>query len=106
MIIDSENFVEHYGRKGMRWGIRKNYADKQSNLADRLDRVASGKATAADRLLVTPSKKIAARQSEKIRDQVSRIERGEATVRDMLSIYGSMNIVDVINARRLVKASK
>lgn len=53
--MDVEEFLEHHGVKGQRWGIRNirdaNNARRQAHL-DRLSRIASGNATTRDRRVV------------------------------------------------------
>ena len=51
-MADSDDFLAHYGVKGMKWGVRKRRAGLQER-ADALNRVAKGKSTTSDKILAT-----------------------------------------------------
>lgn len=51
MILDEAVYLEHYGKKGMRWG-KRGTARAQRTL-DRLDRVSKGTGSTSDKLKTT-----------------------------------------------------
>jgi t-SNARE complex subunit (syntaxin) len=100
MIVEQENpevdeFIEHYGKKGMKWGQRN-----QKRL-ERANRVAGGTAskkeaaafflTDTSRYSVRKNKGIkgaAASRARELQGRKDRILKGEATVKDILALYG------------------
>ena len=95
MIIDDEVYLEHYGKKGMKWGTRN-----QKRL-DRANRVASGKAskgektafflTDTSRSSVKRNKGItgaAASRARELQGRKERIKKGQATAKDFLALKG------------------
>lgn len=106
MIVD-EDYVEHYGTKGMRWGVRR-----QRRL-DRITRVAKGKGSFNDKVSAVGQLSV----SEILRDKgslkaaslrkanqqeatKSRILSGEAKTRDLMNHLGSQRLEDFIPVRR------
>lgn len=98
-----EKFLQHFGVKGMKWGVRKAYASRVSTRADQLERVSKGEGSAKDKFVSPLSKKQAAKQAQTLRERADRLENGRATVRDLLAFYGGVNISDVMQARRVRK---
>lgn len=95
MIIEEDEFLEHYGKKGMKWGTRN-----QKRL-DRANRVASGTASRGEKtaFALTDTSKhsikknkglkgAAASRARELQGRKDRIEKGEATVKDMLALLG------------------
>jgi hypothetical protein len=85
----------HYGKKGMRWGVRQQYR------LDRANAVAKGTASRATkaRFAITETsglsiargggvKGAAASKAKQLGARKERIERGDATVKDLLANYG------------------
>lgn len=86
----------HYGKKGMKWGVRK-----QRRL-DRLERVASGTGSAKDNFktgfsdvaLGSPKSQIKA-QIRAARQLKSATESGEHVTRAMLKYYGTRTVPQI-----------
>lgn len=96
-----DNLLEHFGVKGMRWGVRR------ENRIARLERVGSGKASRADKVRVgltdTTSagvirrggfRKAAAGKAANMRIRDARVANGHATVMDHLARHGGDRIFD------------
>lgn len=107
MIIDEEDYLEHYGTKGMRWGVRR------QRRHDRLKRVASGKGSFRDKLStletavslveVARDRSFTKAAERKWKDQEARKKRlaaGEATTKDLLKHLGSQRFEDFIPVRK------
>lgn len=88
-------FLEHFGTKGMKWGVRK------ERRLDRAKRVASGNAGRADvaRFIMTDTSKASVKRNKGIQGAAAsrvrelegrkaRIEMGRATVKDYLALHG------------------
>jgi hypothetical protein len=99
-IEDVDDFLEHFGVKGMRWGVRR-----QARL-ERVQRVAAGTASAGERLrfAFTDTSTLAilrrggaggaaAARVSQIERQRDTIQSGQVRVRDALGVYGSRFIV-------------
>jgi len=50
VIIDESTYLEHFGKKGMKWGVRQ--TRKAQGRVDQFKRVAEGKGTGRDRRAV------------------------------------------------------
>ena len=95
-----EDFLEHYGVKGMKWGTRR------QNRLSRAQRVGSGKGSTKDKLgfALTDTSSIAiarrgglqgaakARASE-LKGRKARIQKGKGNVRDFLALNGADRLV-------------
>lgn len=94
-----EYFLEHYGKKGMKWGVR------QQNRLDSSRRVASGNARPGDKFAVAvyqsgasivrsggSLKRAAGRDVMKLEASKARIKKGEATTRDWLNKNGAFTL--------------
>jgi hypothetical protein len=95
MIVEEATYLEHFGKKGMKWGKRN-----QSRL-ERANRVASGKAskgekaafylTDTSRSSVKRNKGLEGAAASRVRElqgRKDRIKKGEATVKDFLALKG------------------
>ena len=135
MIIDAEDYVEHYGVKGMKWGVRKQQrahkmkrtaTQKQKNKA----RAAAGQKTPKGQkvgplerlrtfgdtaLTPTTIKDIATtgslnvaqiRKAERIQDRIARREKGKASVSDNLAYYANFRAQDLTPTKRGPKDTK
>jgi len=94
-ISEVDEFLVHYGTKGMHWGVRK-----QNNLRD-ARRVAAGKAGKLDKTLYVLTqlktdhlirakgsvRKAAKLEVKELMAQKSRIEAGKAHIGDKLEYY-------------------
>jgi ribosomal protein S18 acetylase RimI-like enzyme len=108
--------LTHYGAKGMKWGVRKAYTDSATKVANRYDRVASGKGSALDKTRTAVSasptnlargrglKGAAGLMRDSERAHIDRVNNGEKKVRDVLAIIGRLNLTHV--ARGLNNARK
>lgn len=120
--MDSEEFLAHYGKKGMRWGQRRaqvraakgpdrfgnrNNYNAQKNV-DRLKRVASGNASIVDkaRVAMTTSsydltsnqfslKDAAGQRIERAKRNKRKIESGKKNVSDIMSRLGGVDIREI-----------
>jgi len=100
-----EEFLAHYGVKGMKWGVRK------QNQLDNYTRVADGKASVTQRLNVYASmslleiavagggKKAAANRAAGLAAQKARIESGKSTVFDKMDRAMNTSVIDLARGR-------
>lgn len=108
MIVDEDKFLEHYGKKGMKWGVRKVYAEKTQKKIDRFERVDKGTANKRDRfrsaaqtsglekaVAANRGQSVAGMKAKALKEHIDRIEKGEARSIDMMAMYGSLTIVDL-----------
>lgn len=102
----------HYGKKGMKWGVRKAYAQSASARGATQRRVGEGKGSTVDKLRVhgttsylslsraaltgRPGFKGAALvRAERTEAHVQRIETGRATAHDVLRMAGTISMNDI-----------
>lgn len=118
MIVDEDEFLEHYGKKGMKWGVRKSRGILDSNQAkrqkqaDRLKRVGNKNSNLRDKgvaalttgthhvVLAGGARKGAARKGQKLQEHIDRVEKGEVKVKDILRIAGSTSYRTVYRGLR------
>jgi hypothetical protein len=121
-LQNGQNFIEHAGKKGMKWGQRKaqgraakgpdrfgnrNNFNAQKSV-DRLKRVASGKASLTDKVRVglTTSnydyvsnqfslKDAAGQRLERAKRTKRKVESGKKNVTDIMSRLGGVDIRDL-----------
>jgi hypothetical protein len=98
-------FLEHYGQKGMKWGVRR--AKRASNLV----KVGQGKGSKGEKFKAAMNvsavdlvrgkglKGAAAAKGKRIQDRTKRIKNGNAKARDLLIHYGSTRYTDLIPSR-------
>ncbi len=99
MIVNESDVIEHFGVKGMKWGVRQ-----QERLV-RARRVASGKGDAFDRLAVRSTnslisnlrnphdtQKLAARNVISLQARKKRMNAGKTTTADMLEKFGLLRL--------------
>jgi UDP-N-acetylenolpyruvoylglucosamine reductase len=110
--LTPEEWLAHFGVRGMKWGVRKKYNERQTKKIDSLKRVADGKGTARDKLKALSGssaaelvankglKNTAKKHAEVRQAHLDRINKGEAKTSDLVRMYGSMSTVDLINAGR------
>lgn len=95
MILTEDDYLQHFGVKGMKWGVRR-----QRRL-DRASRVASGKASKGEkfafmmldtsRASVSRNKGIQGAAASRVRELQSRkdrIQSGQAKVKDFIALNG------------------
>lgn len=102
--------LEHYGVKGMRWGVRKARTGLIEGKTKRLDRVASGQGSLRDVGVTALGmsayqvaraggfKKAADRKSTSLKGQHERLATGQAKVTDVLKAYGTVSALDLARA--------
>lgn len=107
----------HYGKKGMKWGIRKAHQIKVSERAARSRRVAEGKGSKLDVARVAARTsgydlvkgrgfKGAALNSAKREEQhIQRITSGRSTVRDILKESGGILFLNIRDLSKVRKAA-
>jgi len=82
MVMTTEEFLEHYGKKGMKWGTRQT-AKIQKRL-DRTSRIAEGTASGKDKLLGANrgvyTKKAANRQLQRGANAQAKVAAGKMKV--------------------------
>lgn len=100
--VDVNDFLEHFGVKGMRWGVRRD------NRANTLVRVGRGQGTKSQKVraaLTTSPLDIvkgrglkggALRRGQRQLARNSRVRSGEASVKDKLAYYGGSRYQDII----------
>jgi len=102
--------LQHYGVKGMKWGVRKARTGDINVRATRLERVAKGKGTVADKLVTFAGssarnikrsggfRQEAARRAQNLRAQEERLATGKAKVTDILKAYGTVSSGSLIRS--------
>lgn len=111
MSNPTEDVLEHYGKKGMKWGIRKE-AELNRNM-----RVATGGGSRRDKFSVWATasgierlqarkalgkgsiQNVATMRMARLQAQKTRIENGQATVRDRFERVMLTPVVDLIKGR-------
>jgi hypothetical protein len=101
-------FLEHYGVKGQKWGIRRRRIAKQQKRIDRLRRVEVGKGSKTDKFIAgyaqVPLQNLilgkglkggAARTLNKTRDTKTKILNGERKTQDLLNRALGVNVRDL-----------
>lgn len=118
MGTEIEDFLEHYGTKGMKWGVRKGkrstgisrtrsaQIDRNQHTINVIKDARSGKKFKRSAAL---GKKLIGEQKQKenwskltkdLKDQNKRILSGKETVADKIAIYGSTNIPQLLITRK------
>lgn len=96
MVTDEEveEFLEHYGKKGMHWGIRG--TRRVQKRLDRTQRIATGKASVIDRLLGSAvTAKGANRQLQRGANQQAKINAGKLKALNSLNIVAGVKVKDL-----------
>ena len=94
-----EEILEHFGTKGMKWGVRRAYVARRQAEASMYRRKAEGRASKTDRYVTLGiTKKRSEKRAKKIEAEVRRMKAGKATTKDILRYYGSVSMVDVLRA--------
>jgi hypothetical protein len=110
---DTDEFLAHFGVKGMRWGVRR------ENRINRLERVGSGKGSTLDNIRVASgelsSKSMrrhggvagaAANKAANMRAVDARVASGRGTARDFVSRHGGDRYIDTGKLDKDVLAGK
>lgn len=115
MSVSNDDALEHYGVKGMHWGVRKARTGDLNKRASRNERVASGNASVVDHIITFNGssarnlkksggyKKEAARRAANKRAEIERLATGKAKALDILKAYGTVTSTSL--ARSLHKKS-
>lgn len=102
--------LAHYGVKGMHWGVQKARTGDVARETAVLDRVASGKGSALDKVhalagssalrLVKSGglKNESARRSESLKAHSERLATGHAKVSDILAAYGTVSLLSLVRS--------
>ena len=105
-----DEFLAHYGKKGMKWGQRKNRETSQV-LAYKKQQSANTKVgrsltrtngvTGLDVIKNRGNVRNAvASRNQKNVDTIERVQKGQASTIDILKVYGSISLVDIYKSRR------
>ena len=87
-----KNFIEHYGVKGMRWGVRRKSSGSSSPASDDAKRHAANRKKGVSALSDKELKDLANRLNTE--QQVSRLTKnGESTAKRVLAGVGTANAV-------------
>ncbi len=94
MILDEEVYLEHYGKKGMRWGKRG--TRRVQKIIDRTSRIAEGNASTKDKLLGVNrgvfTQKGANRVLQRGANNQAKINAGKYKVSNALTVAGGVKI--------------
>lgn len=86
-----EDFLAHYGKKGMKWGVRG--TRRAQKRLDRTHRIATGKASVVDRALGSAlTAKGANRQLQRGANHQAKINSGQRKVSNMLATASGVKI--------------
>ena len=98
-----DEVVEHFGTKGMHWGVRNNKAiAKTQNTVDRLHRVANGKTVPGDMMKTVSGVgrnglggiigvKTAGRHADKLQARIDQAKSGQKSARSVLESKGNIS---------------
>lgn len=110
MIIDEEAYLEHFGVKGMKWGVRR------ERRVQALERAAKKGGPVISKVRAFPIwgpgaigpidfavgrgiRGGSARKARRIRGQLKRRNQGKSTALDIIKRYGSTRVLDLIPVR-------
>jgi len=104
MIIDEEDYLEHFGKKGMKWGVRREFRLNATK------RVATGKSTKWDKVIVTtgaiPPHRLLTQHGlqgaakltlKNVSARRERVLSGKHTINDILVHLGTQNLGDILD---------
>lgn len=102
MIIEEEYYLEHFGVKGMKWGVRRQRrverlaraGQKNSPYATRTR--ASQNLGPVDLIRGRGVRGGAARKAVRVQGQLDRYNRGKATTMDKIKRFGSTRLLDLV----------
>jgi hypothetical protein len=92
--IEIEEFLEHHGVKGQRWGVRG--TRRVQKRLDRAQRLATGKGSVKDQLLRSAfTKKGLNRQLQRGADHQAKVNAGKRRIRNRLDIMAGVRVKDL-----------
>jgi hypothetical protein len=99
----TQDFIEHFGTKGMKWGVRnaRNVSTRRAQTrVDRIARVADGTASKVDRYNAAGysyvyTKKHAKTQLSALRKAQDKVNRGEISVVRLLMFNSMVRVKDL-----------
>ena len=106
MIIGEEYYLEHYGKKGMKWGTRntdrvsdlgkrsQKRVARQQKYIDRLRRRAAGTASLGDKYIVgfLTTRNGAERRLSRLQTEQDLVKAGRAKTTDFLNLVYGVNL--------------
>ena len=104
-----DEFLAHYGKKGMKWGQRNRessqvLAYKKQQAANTTVRQSLTRTNGVTGLDVIKNRgnvrKAVASRNQKNVDTIERVQKGQASTVDILKVYGSISVHDVYKSRR------
>lgn len=95
MFVDEEVYLEHYGKKGMHWGVRG--TRRVQKRLDRLDRISKGTATTGDRFAtgLLTNKRSADKMLKRGAKLQDKINHGQRKTQDILIKANGIKIKDL-----------
>ena len=92
-----EDFLAHYGVKGMKWGVRR--TRRMQKIVDRHDRIAKGTASKKDRILganrMVFTAKGAERTLQRAANNQAKINAGKMKATNALAMLGGVRMKDM-----------
>lgn len=94
MIIEEKYYLEHFGKKGMKWGTKG--TKKVQKRLDRTQRIGTGTASFKDRALGSAlTAKGANRQLQRGANRQAKMSSGKMRVTNRLNIIGGVRVKDL-----------
>jgi hypothetical protein len=87
-------FLEHYGKKGMQWGVRQKFRNQRAKSTQKQATLKKGIAQRKP----TPLNKAAANKAQKTADRAKRWEKGKPTKTDKRHRAVSASVLGVVGA--------
>lgn len=99
--------LAHYGKKGMKWGVRQQYASRRASSAASVQRVGEGKGNAKDivrtignvRGIDIVRRNGIKKRGDKLAAHAQRMKDGKATTLDNLRFVGTVRMTDIVKGK-------